>query len=74
MQVDELLLEDRLAMPDPDSRVVRLFSAEAMPTAGQLRERIDRHLACSSRTAPPVIPDASQALFAALADLRSSLR
>lgn len=73
-QADELLLEDRLVVPDPDSRVVRLFSAEAMPTAGQLKERIDLHLAVSPRPVSQPVPDASQALFAALADLRRSLR
>jgi hypothetical protein len=65
-----LLLDDALAAPDPDSRVVRLFDAAAMPTPGELKARIDRHLA-----GPPAAPpDASQALFDALADLRRSLR
>ncbi|GAA4721472.1 hypothetical protein H9L13_09970 [Sphingomonas lutea] len=65
-----LLLEDVLAVPDEHSRVVRLFDAAAMPTPGELKARIDRHLAGPS--AEP--PDASQALFDALADLRRSLR
>ena len=69
-QDHELLLDDVLPVADPGSRVVRLFDAAAMPTPGELMARIDRHLA-SPQPAPP---DASQALFEALADLRSSLR
>lgn len=69
----ELLLDDVLAQLGPDSRVVRLFDPAAMPTPGELRARIDRHLDSSvARTAPP--PDASQALHDALAELRRSLR
>ena len=67
---EALLLEDALGPADPDSRVVRLFDPSAMPTPGELRARIDRHLA-GPQSAPP---DASQALFEALAQLRSSLR
>jgi hypothetical protein len=40
-----------------------------MPTPAQLKDRIDRHL---DETDEP--PDASQALFEALAELRRSLR
>lgn len=69
---DELMLEDVLAEPPPDSRVVRLFDPAAMPTPGQLHARIDRHLAGSDPATPS--PDASQALHQALADLRRSLR
>lgn len=66
----ELVLDDILAEIGPDSRVVRLFDPVAMPTAGQLKDRIDRHL----EGAPPgTAPDASQALFDALAELRRSL-
>jgi hypothetical protein len=69
---DELALEDELPQPAPDSRVVRLFDASAMPTPGQLQARIDGHL---SEAGPPIAPpDASQALQQALADLRRSLR
>lgn len=71
---DELLLEDTLTEPPADARVVQLFAVEPMPTAGQLKARIDRHLAGAPRPALQQIPDASEALFAALADLRRSLR
>ena len=66
----ELILDDALAPADPDSRVVRLFDVSAMPTPGELKARIDRHLGGP----PSSPPDASQALFDALAELRSSLR
>lgn len=72
-----LLLEDRLPEPEPDSRVVHLFAAPPMPTPGQLLDRIDRHLAGPSRRGPPdgpPPPDAARALFAALDDLKRSLR
>lgn len=75
---DALLLEDVLGAPDPTSRVVQLFAPEAMPTAGQLKARIDRHLANGPQPAsepiPTQAPDASDALYAALAELRRSLR
>jgi hypothetical protein len=67
---DELVLDDVLAEIGPESRVVRLFDPEAMPTPGQLKDRIDRHL---HEGGPPGSPDASQALFDALAELRRSL-
>lgn len=70
---DALLLDDALGPPDPDSRVVRLFDPGKMPTAGQLIERIDRHLAGVPRPVQTV-PDASDALYQALAELRRSLR
>jgi hypothetical protein len=69
---DELLLDDVLARLGPDSRVVRLFDRAAMPTPGELRARIDRHLDGGRESAPA--PDASQALHEALAELRRSLR
>ena len=65
---DELLLDDVLARLEDFSRVVRLFDPAAMPSAGELKTRVDRHLA---NRAPP---DASQALHDALADLRQTLR
>lgn len=68
---DELLLEDVLPRVESESRVIRLFDPAAMPTAGELRSRIDRHL--QNREAP-AYPDAAQALNDALADLRRSLR
>lgn len=74
---DALLLEDPLPAPGPDSRVVQLFAAPPLPTPGQLSERIDRHLAGGPRMVPgdwARAPDASGALFAALDDLRRSLR
>lgn len=67
----ELLLDTALAHFGPDSRVVRLFDPAAMPTPGELKARIDRHLDGSSQAAPA---DASQALYDALAELRRSLR
>lgn len=65
-------LDDIFAEAGPDSRVVRLFDPRTMPTAGQLKTRIDDHL---GRGKPPVpLSDASQALSEALAELRRSLR
>ena len=69
---EPLVLDDILAEIGPDSRVVRLFDPTAMPTPGQLRARIDRHLDEHDATAP--LADASQALYEALAELRRSLR
>ena len=69
-----LLLEDALPSPPSDSRVIRLFAVDSMPTAGELKNRIDRHLATAPRPVVQQIPDASDALFEALADLRRSLR
>lgn len=66
----ELVLDDALPPAGPESRVVCLFDVSAMPTPGELKARIDQQLA-GRQSAPP---DASQALFAALAELRSSLR
>jgi hypothetical protein len=68
----ELVLDDVLAQIGAGARVVRLFDPAAMPTQWQAQARTDRpcHLG-SSETAPP---DASQALYAALAELRRSLR
>lgn len=75
---DVLLLDDRLAAPGPDSRVVQLFASQPPPTPGQLRDRIDRHLAGAPRSvpadSPQPPPDATDALFAALSELRRSLR
>lgn len=65
-------LDDILAEMGPDSRVVRLFDPKAMPTPGQLHARIDDHL--EDGTAQSAPSDASQALSAALAELRRSLR
>ena len=72
--VAELLLDDALPAPTPDSRVVQLFADGRMPTAGQLVKRIDRHLAEASVPAQAPSSDASDALNEALAQLRRSLR
>jgi hypothetical protein len=69
---ETLELDDILAEIGPDSRIVRLFDPAAMPTPGQLKSRIDRHLdgaAAQSQSA-----EAAQALHDALAQLRQSVR
>lgn len=67
---DELLLEDVLTELGDSARVVRLFDPSAMPTPGEMKSRIDRHL----RGSPLAPTDASQALYDALSQLRRSLR
>ena len=69
---DALLLDDILTELGPDSRVVRLFDPAAMPTPGELKSRIDRHLDCDDVEAQTA--DAAQALHDALAELRRSIR
>jgi hypothetical protein len=69
---DVLVLDDIVAELDPDSRVVRLFDRQAMPTPGQLKQQIDQHLAAPA--IPDDVGDASQALSDALSELRRSLR
>lgn len=64
---DELILDDILAEIGPQSRVVRLFDREAIPTPGQLQDRIEQHLGGGQSR------DASQSLLDALAELRRSL-
>ena len=75
---DELLLDDVLIEVAPGSRVSRLFAASE-PTPGDLVVRIEDYLGDNRRAAVveaaeqrPV--DASAALHAALANIRSSLR
>lgn len=76
-----LLLDDPLIEPDGDSRVVRLF-ARQQPTPGELVDRIEGFLGEMGRdtAATPAEPaerlpaDASAALYAALANVRASLR
>lgn len=68
---DELVLDDILAEIGPGARVVRLFDPAGMPTPGQLKSRIDRHLSGTAFSSPA--PDDSQALHEALAELRRSL-
>ena len=69
----ELLLgpADILARIDPDARVVRLFDPAAMPAPGPDGPNARHPIDGTSPTAPP---DASQALYDALAELRRSLR
>ena len=76
-----LVLDDILSELAPDSRVVRLFDRKAMPTPGQLQSRIADHLgdgappfASTMTPTPSAHSDAAQALSAALAELRRSLR
>lgn len=69
---DALVLDDVLGELAPDSRVVRLFDAAAMPTPGELNEQIRQHLE-TGRTGNRS-QDASQALHEALAELRRTLR
>jgi hypothetical protein len=75
---DPLLLDDPLTEPETDSRVVQLFAHAPLPTPGQLKERIDRHLATGTMHVVHEFEgpaaDAADALYAALADLRRSLR
>ena len=66
---DELMLDDVLSDPRPDSRVVRLFDPAAMPADSPGFDR-----AFGGASAVPAPPDASQALHEALAKLRHSLR
>lgn len=69
---DVLVLDDVLDNLGEDSRVVRLFDASRMPTPGELKVRIDRHLGQAPQGAG--LPDASAALHEALAELRLSLK
>jgi hypothetical protein len=64
---DEIVLLEAL---EPESRVVQLFQQTDAPTAGELHERIERHL----RSAPRLVPDATDELREALSALRQSLR
>jgi hypothetical protein len=47
---------------------VRLFAPDQLPTAGQLKAQIDRHIGAAPER------DAADALHEALADIRKSLR
>ena len=75
---DALLLDDPLVVAVPQSRVVQLFAHQPMPTPGELKERIDQHLASAPQPLRDPVsllrPDATGALYAALDDLRRSLR
>ena len=80
-ELEPLLLDDAIEPPSSDSRVVQLFARQPLPTAGELKARIDAHLERQPRRPVPpdggeVVPlpvDASAALRAAIADLRRSL-
>jgi hypothetical protein len=69
---DGLVLDNVRAEIMADSRVVRLFDRDAMPTPGELKSRVDNYLEQGSAATDPV--DASQALSDALAELKRSLR
>lgn len=71
---EPLLLDDPLIV-EQDSRVVRLFAAHPLPSPGEMKARIDAHLAGKDGPGEVVqLPvDASAALRDALADLRRSL-
>jgi hypothetical protein len=79
----EMLLDARLPDQPVESRVVQLFDPPLTP--GALQARIEAHLgegasataphpSPAAWTGPPVVPDASDALHAALAEIRRSLR
>lgn len=80
-ELEPLVLDDVIEPPSSDSRVVQLFARQPLPTAGELKARIDAHLERQPRRLIPpeggeVVPlpvDASAALRAAIADLRRSL-
>lgn len=74
-----LILDQRVDVEAAPRRVVSLFGGNEVPTPGELQRRIAVHLSAHSAppvpgTAPHAVPDASDALFEALADLRRSLR
>ena len=73
---DELLLDDPIAPLATDSRVIQLFKPEPLPEPGELVARISDFLDHGRETtvADPARHDASEALHAALADIRRSLR
>ena len=71
-EAQELILDDILAKLRAESRVVRLFDPAAMPSPGEFRDRIDRHVNGHPSSSSP--HDASDALHAALSELRRSLR
>ena len=76
---DVLILDQRVEMTQDPPRVVSLFGSDEVATPGELQRRIAAHLSAHPAppvpgTAPHVVPDASDALFEALADLRRSLR
>ncbi len=75
---EELLLQDVLGATPRESRVVQLFAVQKLPSPETLKQCVDSHLSRSSNSVAPEIPavqsDASAALFAALDELRRTLR
>lgn len=67
---DELLLDEVVARIGPDADAVAV--TQPMPTAGELRDSIERHLRGARHNAPAV--DAADELRQALAELRRSIR
>ena len=67
---EELILDEVYGALQPGSRVVQLFQPKETPTAGEMHERIERHL----RSGPRPVPDATEELREALSALRQSLR
>lgn len=70
---DALLLDDALIEPAADSRVVSMFEPERA-TPGALVARIADYLGDPGPHDRPVAADAADALQAALANIRASLR
>jgi hypothetical protein len=70
---DELLLDRVVAPSEEHSNVVAL--GEPLPTAGELRDSIERHLQTTKDCpAAPQAPDPVAELREALSELRSALR
>jgi hypothetical protein len=68
---DELLLDRIVTRTESEPNVVAL--APPMPTAGELRASIERHLRATGRPQAPQPADTVDELGNALADLRRSL-
>lgn len=69
----ELLLDDPLAEPPADSRVVRLFPVQRPACPQTLRRRVDLHVEARSGVAPSAAGDAADSLRQALDELRRTL-
>lgn len=67
--LDELLLDEVVASDARDADAVPVM--QPMPTAGELRDSIERHLRGARQSAPAV--DAADELREALAELRRSI-
>lgn len=75
---EALLLDDSLEVVSADSRVVQLFAPRALPTPGELQQRIQAHLSTArpkpeTGTVLELEVDAAAALRQALGDLRRNL-